>query len=240
MINVCCVFWGSKFQIKYVNVLHDMVQRHLTVPHKFICFTDNRKRIKKEVECRDIPMPGFSGWWNKMLLFTKEAQLEGNSLYFDLDVVICANIDKFVQGVYEDEKVFGISRDFGQPDMWFNSSIMKFNNKYHTMMIWDKYINDKRRYDNLHGDQNVISDIMRNKEDTKPFPDDWSFSYKWPQRGAPQTYQRDKEYSYVDGASVSIFHGGPKPHEVDTQWVVDNWRESPEIAVHTKGENDNK
>ena len=121
---------------------------------------------------------------------------------------------------------FGISRDFGQPDMWFNSSIMKFNNKYHTQMIWDRYIGDKRRYDNLHGDQNVISDIMRNHENTKPFPDEWSFSYKWPQRGAPQTYQRDKEYSYVDGASVSIFHGGPKPHEVDTQWVVDNWKEN--------------
>jgi len=59
MINVCCVFWGSKFQIKYVNVLHDMVQRNLTVPYKFICFTDNRKRIKEEVECRDIPMAGL-------------------------------------------------------------------------------------------------------------------------------------------------------------------------------------
>ena len=53
MLNVVCVNWGLKFKPKYVQVLYNMVQRHLTIPHKFILFTD-RIKFHKEMEIGNI------------------------------------------------------------------------------------------------------------------------------------------------------------------------------------------
>ena len=48
MLNFACVYYGDKYTFPYVKNLHSMVERNLTVPHRFICFTDN-KDIKSNV-----------------------------------------------------------------------------------------------------------------------------------------------------------------------------------------------
>lgn len=39
--NVICIKWGDKFGSEYVNSLYKMVEKKLTIPHRFVCFTDN-------------------------------------------------------------------------------------------------------------------------------------------------------------------------------------------------------
>ena len=46
MLNVVCVNWGLKFKPEYTKNLYSMVQRHLTIPHKFICYTNSMKLQK--------------------------------------------------------------------------------------------------------------------------------------------------------------------------------------------------
>ena len=46
MINVVCVNWGLKFKPVYTQNLYNMVKRHLTVPFKFICYTNHIKLQK--------------------------------------------------------------------------------------------------------------------------------------------------------------------------------------------------
>ena len=41
MINFVCIYYGNKYTFPYVKNLHNMVERNLTIPHRFICFTDN-------------------------------------------------------------------------------------------------------------------------------------------------------------------------------------------------------
>ena len=83
-----------------------MTQRHLTIPHNFIIYTDHTKMQKlvkgDNIEVRKLPFHDYTGWWNKLTLFSKEANLKGDSLYFDLDVVITENIDCFF--TYKKEK----------------------------------------------------------------------------------------------------------------------------------------
>ena len=53
MINVCCVYYGNKYKAEYVQKLYNMVKRNLTVPHKFICFTDWKqlwRQVKGDIE----------------------------------------------------------------------------------------------------------------------------------------------------------------------------------------------
>ncbi len=42
MATVLCMKWGRRYGSNYVNTLYSMVQRNLTVPHRFICLTDDR------------------------------------------------------------------------------------------------------------------------------------------------------------------------------------------------------
>ena len=55
MINVVCVNWGLKFKPIYTQTLYNMVQRHLTVPHKFICYT-NHIKLQKIVKGDNVEM----------------------------------------------------------------------------------------------------------------------------------------------------------------------------------------
>ena len=114
MKNVVCLYWGNKYKVEYVKILYNMVQRHLTIPHKFIIYTEHTKMQKlvkgDNVEVRKIPFHDYQGWWNKLTLFSPEADLKGDSLYFDLDVVITDNIDSFF--TYEKDSKVVMMRDF--------------------------------------------------------------------------------------------------------------------------------
>jgi len=57
MINVVCLLAGDKYKPIYVQNLYNMVKRHLTVPHKFICFTDHvklHKLVEGDIEIRPL------------------------------------------------------------------------------------------------------------------------------------------------------------------------------------------
>ena len=67
MINFVCVFYGDKYKPNYVQNLYNMVKRHLTVDHKFICFTDNtsiHKLVEGDIEFRQFPLFDEQGWWS--------------------------------------------------------------------------------------------------------------------------------------------------------------------------------
>ena len=227
-LNVCCVYWGDKFSTDYVQTLYYMVRRHLTIPHNFIVFTDHVKLPKMihnkdgNISFESFPEHDLQGWWNKLQMFHPYFKpMISNWFYLDLDVVILYNIDRFI--TYGDVKDFCVIRDFGQPDNQFNSSIMRWHSDT-SPIIWDNFLNDKKRYQRMQGDQNVVSDIMWKRPETNPYPDEWSFSYKWRNRTNPVFSKAEQTFEQVQGASIAVFHGNPKPHESTQEWVKNNWK----------------
>jgi hypothetical protein len=164
----------------------------------------------------------MEGWWNKLQLFHPETGLQGVNLYMDLDVVILKNIDCFA--THGDDTTFGITNDFGQPTTIYNSSIMKWNNINASSLIWDKYFADRISWRKVQGDQNVITDLMKNQPILIPFPDDWTFSYKWFSRTQPRFPKNQWTFEQDMNAKVAVFHGNPNPPESNQQWVKDNWK----------------
>ena len=146
MINFCCVLYGDKYDKKYVQSLYNMVQRHLSVPYKFYCFTDHLrldKVLKGDIIVKQFPFADMQGWWNKMQLFHPDNGLSGVNLYLDLDVVILRNIDCFAK--FSNEKDFNITTDFNGRKIWYNSSIMKWHSETMHSIIWDEFVK-KRQY----------------------------------------------------------------------------------------------
>ena len=62
-----------------------MTQRHLTIPHKFIIYTEHTKMQKlvkgDNVEVRKGQLKDYQGWWNKLQLFSPKASLEMVRIY---------------------------------------------------------------------------------------------------------------------------------------------------------------
>jgi hypothetical protein len=66
MLSVVCVKWGhwcSPHGARYVNNLYRGVTRNLTLPHRFICFTDDPSGLDPEIEVRSLPTNLPSRWW---------------------------------------------------------------------------------------------------------------------------------------------------------------------------------
>lgn len=229
MLTVLCVRFGNKYGREYVERLRNMVARHLTLPYEFVCLTDDQHPIDGVRLIVQQPKNYSKGWWHKVHMFDPSLNINNRILYFDLDVVIHANINKLVES-YTNE-FLGI-RDFNRkfvPD-WrrLNSSCLSWipgtQNK-----IWDEFQRDQSRALRMHGDQDWIWHISQTQ--IKFWPDEWIQSYKWEIRSRNEIAIRNgvrnfKDIREVDiphGCCVAVFHGEPNPHDVRDPFVLDNW-----------------
>jgi hypothetical protein len=201
-----------------------MVERNLTVPYEFYCFTDHVNlfdQVYGKIHYKPLPRYDMQGWWNKLQLFHPESGLKGVNLYFDLDVIILKNINCFAN--WQDDNTFGITNDFTGEE-GFNSSIMKWNNINTSTIIWENYFKDRPKWRKVNGDQDVITDLIKNQPILKPFPNEWTFSYKWYSRTKPRFHKTEWTFEQDLDAKVAVFHGKPDPHESNQEWVKKHWR----------------
>jgi hypothetical protein len=232
MNHVVCVKWGNKYISKYANVLHDMVKRNTTVPYEFHCITDDPKGLDPHIKVIPLPNdPWIKTWWSKLWMFGGHFPLQGNILFFDLDLIVFRNIDNLF--TYDPDK-FMIIRDFNRcrvPDWKLsNSSVMRW--KAGTLnYLWDEFVaNPGKIMQNNHGDQDWIT--KRAKNDINHWPDDWIRSYKWEMIGMKDTKLLSKDGRKFfrtpavvkEENRVAVFHGEPKPFNCADEWVVQNWK----------------
>ncbi len=225
-----CLKHGDKYSAEYVNKLYNMAKRHSTVPFKFACITEDPGGLNSDIVHIPIPNHKLSGWWYKTWIFSNELPINGNILFFDLDVVIIKNIDQL--WTYRPGQ-FCIIRDFNRHTVktWekFNSSVFRFR-KGEYAFVWDNLVKDMSAIKRLHGDQDWIYSQI--KGGFSFWPDEWMQSYKWEIRNKNDLVRdkhnrrvfREIAYPKIDPrTSVLVFHGDPKPSEVEDPIVVQNW-----------------
>lgn len=209
-LRVICVKWGDKYGPEWVYRLRSMVSRHLSIPHEFVCMTDQPIEDVECVPCaEDLP-----GWWAKVGL-GRLGLFPGINLYLDLDVVITDILDGLIDDALHPGKLCapddfsyslrnpkqGIGPDMRRllgGDGTINSSVMVWQDN-DLLPIWDWF--EPAKMDEVHGDQNWITQAM--------WPDRialmdkrWICSYKYHvQRGEP-------------AAPIVVFHGEPKVNQL--------------------------
>ena len=229
---VCCLKYGNKYDASYVNKLYNMVSRHLTLDHEFVCFTEDATDINPNVRIESLPNLAVTGWWFKPMFFNPKLEVKGTLLFLDLDMIIFKNIDNLF--TYKPGE-FCIIRDFNRHVIRnyekFNSSVFRLTTGQHCN-VYTEFIRDAknvtRRY---HGDQDWIR-----KQITKHYtywPDDWIQSYKWEMRGKPRfdnqprgkrDFQTPGDPTIKTDTCIAVFHGDPNPHNCKDPWVIDNWQ----------------
>lgn len=212
MVTFCTVNWRNYQQrgAQYTNILFDSIRRNLEegTEGRFVVFTDDPDAGYAEgIETR--PLPGnLQGWWNKLALFALDAFPAGERIVFlDLDTLITGPIDALA--AYSGP--FGILADFYRP-LGLQSSVMCWEAGT-LSSIWESYEQAGCPQDNPGGDQWWIEKYLIPKREHLQiqFPDMF-VSYKVSGGALPQK------------ASVVIFHGTPRPHEVLQGWVPRVWR----------------
>jgi len=241
MQTVICIKWGTRYGAQFVNRLYNSIQRNTNRPTRLVCFTDDSSGISNNVQCEpiaDINLPEdyITKPWRKITLWKDGlADLDGDVLFLDLDLIITNNIDDlfdYRQGHY------CVAENWTQPGKGIgNTSCYRFPVGKHSYL-----------YNNLHADpvpylnKYRISQvyISREIEDMVYWPKLWCASFKhtliprWPMNFF-------KTPPLPKDTKIVAFTGKPDQDEaVIGVWPVKAWykrlykyvRPTPWIAEH--------
>jgi len=100
--------------------------------------------------------------------------------------------------------------------------------------VYDNFIqNAPVQIRKFHGDQDWIFEQLKDKKNIWQYwPDSWIQSYKWEMRdrndlerdNGRRNFKRKADPKILRDCSVAVFHGEPHPHQVEDDWVKENWR----------------
>jgi len=241
-VNVLCMKWGTKYPADYVNRLQRMVAKHLSIPHRFICLTDDDTGLGEHIEAFPIPaMPvdisGPERGWNKILTFSPSLydpslyNIAGTCLFLDLDLLVVDSIDD----LFAVDGDVVIIKDWLKHDGTGNSSVYRFDLGRHPDLLQefiDRWPGVKKDYRN---EQEFISAVLLRKGALTYWPDSWCRSFKrhclWPFPLSLFLTPR------IPGKTkIIVFHGHQHPDEAikgrsgkwyrfmrPTPWVQDLW-----------------
>lgn len=219
--NVICMKWGDKYPSNYVNLLFSMIERNLTIPHRFVCFTEKTEGLNPDIEVRPLPEMNLDAklperGWRKLTVFQERlADLSGQALFVDLDVLIWGNLDCF----FELDGAFRIIQDWNLPGKNIgNSSIFRFEiGKYPEILQYYLENGDLVRKE-VRNEQAYLSREMYKKGLLQYWPENWCVSFRkqcmWK---FPLSYFLNAKLP-PEGTKAVIFHGNPNPDVAVQGW----------------------
>jgi len=204
------------YRVEHVVKLRNGVARHLPLPHRFVCLTDQMDDV---LDAGIIAIPlgqTWPGWWSKINLFTPTLLTE-STLYLDLDSLITGDLTP----LFRTTPGITMVADFTQRHM-MNSSAMAWMGDFSA--IWHRFRQDPnatmRHYDSQRGprvgDQGFTHDALRaEKQPIDTFDLEHVVSFKIEARQGPPK-----------NARVISMHGTPKCDSPDAGWAYEQWSDS--------------
>ena len=214
-LTVACFAWGNwPHKELYVQRLQSMVARHLTLPYRFVCFTDEPIE-KVPIEYLPDSILKWRRKLPKMWLYAPENGLNGRVLAMYLDTVITGSLDEIA--AYDGW--FCVLDDFWDPGQ-LGGGLISFDadNPGLRWDLWDPLIDN---YDE------VVSETGGNERywyrRQSGGADRWQWLFPGQMADAKPKGQ-DIIYEVPHGTRMVHFHGRPRPHEVDRDWITEHWR----------------
>lgn len=233
-IDCACVIHGTAYDWIYVDKLYSMLSRNFSRPVRLHVWTEHGRPVPAPyIKHALTDWPGIGGprksWWYKMQMFDP-AHYRGRLIYFDLDIVIVANLDWMLT---LDPQHFWAVRDFRHlfRGAWhgINSSCMIWHTETYEY-VWQQFMTHNiqavtRQYP---GDQDFLNATIEIKH-RRYLKESAIKSWRWQVLDGGMDF-RKKVYKRPDAGSIippetaiMIFHGHPKPHEISDPVVVQNW-----------------
>ena len=231
IVNIICMKWGTLYGAEDVNRLFRQVSRHLTRPHRFVCFTDDATGIDAGVDCLPLPelgLPPGSGdtRWRKLALFRADlGGLSGDALFLDLDLVVVGPLDDFFDlpgevMVLRDDDLFRpkpLRRLNAERDRFLhmvgNTSVFRFRIGAHADVLASYLANPAASAAGYEHEQQLVSDVLDRQGKLSYWPRGWCVSFK---NDCVGRYARSwlGNPRLPEGARIVVFAGNPKMEDV--------------------------
>jgi hypothetical protein len=191
---------------EYVRKLFDGVGRHLSCEWRGLCVTDDSLSVPEGISVI-APPEGVDGWFNKLSLFRPGMFKPGSRvLYFDLDTVIVGSLDGLAGYVGRLACMDDINGEGPA------TGVMAWEAGRYDH-IWERW-EAAGRPEMPQGDQQWMHFVERNCARLNRIFPDQLVSFKadvFPIGRVP------------DGARAVYFHGFPRPHNLDADWMTKHW-----------------
>jgi hypothetical protein len=233
-VDCACVIHGDGYDWKYVDNLYNMLTRNLTRPVRLHVYTESTREVPDPYIKHDLIDWKIGGpkqsWWYKVQLFNSE-HYRGPLLYFDLDVVITKNIDWIWK---LKTRHFWAVKDFKH--LWrpayqaINSSIMWWDTTQYDW-VWRNFLDLDlaQTVKRFHGDQDYINSVVTEQQ-RRYFNPDLVKSWRWQCLDGGYDFKRrtwltpGSGTNINDNTAILVFHGNPKPHEIQDSVIVKSWK----------------
>jgi hypothetical protein len=230
-VNIICMKWGQLYGPEYVNHLRAGVAKHLSRPHRFVCFTDDASGLSADVQALPLPELGLPAGqrdrrWQKLAVFREQlGDLTGPTLFLDLDLVIVDALDPFFDlpgrfFIIRDDDLFRrkpLRKLKPERDRFLhsvgNSSVFRFEIGAHHYIL-DAYVADPvAAAANYEISQQFQSAQLAAHGDLHYWPSEWCVSFKnaCVPRGLA-SHWRDPQVPTA--AKIVVFAGSPKMSDV--------------------------
>lgn len=233
-IDCACVIHGNGYSWQYVDNLYSMLSRNMSRPVRLHVYTEANRSVPAPYIKHSLIDWKISGpkksWWYKVQLFNTEHH-KGSLLYFDLDVVITKNIDWLWQ---LNLRHFWAVKDFKH--LWrpthqtINSSIMLWDTTQYDW-VWKNFqdLNIEQTVKRFAGDQDYITSVIAEPK-RRYFNPEWVKSWRWQALDGGYDFKRriwktpGSGTNIADSTAILVFHGNPKPDQVQDPVIVQHWR----------------
>ncbi len=216
MISIVTVCTGRAYGLEYLDKMHSMLERHLTMPKAFYCVTD-----RTVVEGWQVITPPevFCSWWDKLWLYS-DCMPAGPLLYLDLDQVITGDITEIVTECLK-HPVSCYADHLGWEGVKLGTAFLTFE-AGSLKTVFDAFYADKEaimdRFAN-GGDQVYVGRQL-NPESI------YYFNEHFPS-GTVKSYRLDDVETGGIGPETRIvnFHGYPKPADIPEDALIkEHWK----------------
>lgn len=236
IVDCACLIHGSAYDWVYVERLYNMLDRFLSNGLRLHVYTEHDRSVPPYMikHCLE-DWPGIKGpkksWWYKIQMFNPEHH-SGNLLYFDLDTMLVDDVGWIATHSID---YFWTLRDFRylQRATWnnMNSSVMWWNVE-RFKDVWEEF--NRQGHDRVikswHGDQDFIEATIDHNR--KRYLESSRFqSWRWQCWDGGMDFRTKQQRNPGQGTAIApdvcavIFHGHPKPHEIQNDPIIDNfWR----------------
>ncbi|RMC34212.1 hypothetical protein [Paracoccus alkanivorans] len=223
--------WGTLYSSDDVNRLYRQVRRHLSRPHRFVCFTDDAAGLDAGIEAQPLPELGLPEGhgdtrWRKLALFRRDlGGLVGTALFLDIDLVVVDDLSPFFElpgefFIIRDDDLFRakpLRKLNPERDSFLhsvgNSSVFRFEIGAHAYIL-DAYLADPAAATAQYEiSQQFQSAQLASHGYLNYWPRGWCVSFK--NDCVPRNLlSYFKPPSLPEGARIVLFAGEPKMADV--------------------------
>lgn len=205
--------WGDDFGETYVRRMFNMISRNVSVPFEFWCITD---RNIEGINCFELPndIASWHGRLPKFYMHSYDMPFDKGDriIFFDLDMIITANIDNMI--LY-DGGFCGVKAHSNKVHH-VDGSLLSFVYG-NTEFLWEFVSENLEICSNYYrgNERWILRDLLDSYDYWQDiFPNEF-VSYKW----------HCKNKQLPSEAKIIQFHGKPKPHEIKgVTWIKDYWK----------------